>query len=215
MKTYVVRFGVGDPRNSSGLAPTMLLFSVASSGQTLVGPGFSEINSTWGMYAFQWGTTTAIAFLADGATSGLGSARYVTGSIDPADRIDEVGTTLVAIGLSNIALGTTGVALGITNVALGISSIAQGNTMVALGNSIYALSSSLNITGIGDTGSTFGGLSTDPQTLFGYLKRIQEDMEGNQTFTKGTGAWQILSRGSSTILANKTIANSASLVTRS
>lgn len=210
MKTYVVRFGTGDPRNSAGLAPTMLLFSVASSGQTLVGPGFSEINSTWGMYAFQWGTTTPIAFLADGATSGLGSARYVTGSLDPADRIDEVGTTLVAIGTSNIALGTT-------NVALGVTGIAQGNTMVALGISIYAMvtGTSISISVIGTAGSTFGGLTTDPIDLFGYMKRIQEDLEGNQTFTKGTGAWQISSRGSSTVLANKTITNGASLVTRS
>ncbi len=310
MKNYVMRFGSGDSRNFAGLSPTFLIFSVASTGATLSPPSITEIAATWGLYTFQWGTTTAIAFLADGATSGLSASnRYITGVLDPADRADEYGTTMIAIGntlifntpanmgatlvaigntaialgSSNVALGMTSVALGTTSVALGITSVAyglanntletnQGVTLVAIGNTSIALGSTTNqaltnagvtlvavgntaialgstnsqvivntgitLVAIGNTGiaiglstyaevfgassplvgligsvgSTFGGSGTDPIDLFGYLKRLQENLEGNEVFTKNTGSLAILSRGSSTTLITKTIANSSSAV---
>jgi hypothetical protein len=292
MKNYAIRFGSGDPRSSTGLAPTMVYFIRQSDGQTIAPPGFSEVLTGSGLYSFQWGTTQAMVFLADGATSSLGTGgRYVTGALDPADRADEYGTSIIALGTTSIALGTTSVALGTTSVALGMTTVAlgtttvalgttsvswgsanstaltnQGSTLVAIGNtsSIQSVGSTLtaigstllqgqlnigstlvavgntmvtaetnmgttlvaignSLTGLGLTaipligtlGSTFGSSSTDPVDMLGYLKRIQENLEGNQTFTKGTGAWQISSRGSSTVLANKTVSNGASLVTRS
>ena len=301
MKSYIMRFGTGDPRTYTGMAPTFLIFTTAA-GATIAPPGISEALAGSGLYYFNWGTTTAIAFLADSATTSPGtSGRYVTGAIDPADRSDEYGNTLVAIGNTLIfntpnnmggtlvaigntsiaigltltanlpagfgtsftalgntlfALGTTSVALGITNVALGNSNIALGTSNIAfgasnfaLGSSIYALEQNLGSTlvgigntaialgitnvaigtslsatsvtivvtvaGIGSAGSTFGGVGSDPIDLFGYMKRIQENLEGNSLFTKLTGAWAISSRGASVVLANKVVINTSTNVTKS
>ena len=173
---------------------------------------------TWlGIYKFSYGTTVPISSLADAATTSPGpQGRYVVGSIDPADRADEYGTTLVAIGTTNVALGTTAVSLGTTTVALGITNVAIGTSAVALGTTILANGTSLNVvvTGLGSTASSFGTSSADPVDLFGYMKRILENLEGNQTFTKPSGSLAIYSRGSSTLLTTKTIANSVSLVTK-
>ena len=250
-KTYYMRFGSGDPRTYTGLAPTFLIFS--QNGTPVTPPSVSEAPASSGIYSFTWGTTTPIAFLADAATTSPGTVgRYVTGALDPADRIDEVGTTLVAIGTSSIALGTTGVALGTTGVAIGTSGIALGTTILAsiplgtsfsaLGNTLVALGTTavaLGVTGvaigtttqaiatsllaqgntnfsflasIGSTASSFGTDVVDPVDLFGYLKRIRENLEGNQTFIKQAGTLTILSRGSSVLLATKNIANSVSTV---
>lgn len=179
MKNYLLSFGTGDSRLSSGLSPTLLIFANMATGATITAPSISEIGTTFGLYTFQWGTTTPIAFLADGATTGLGSARYIRGAIDPADRADE-----------------------------------YGNTLVALGNTQAAQSTSGSLAGIGTAGSTFGGLTTDPVDLFGYVKRIQELLEGDQFFTKGSGALNEYNRGASYLLRTKTIANSVSMVTR-
>lgn len=261
MKTYSVQFGIGDPRTYTGLTPTLLIFVNLASGATLVAPAFSEALTGSGLYKFQYGTTTPIGFLADAATTSPGTqGRYVAGQIDPADRSDEYGTTLVAIGatlfgqgVTNIALGTTAVAIGTTNigygvtnlavgttnfalgtsgVALGVSNLAQGLTMLGYGVSIYAqvqsmgvsltaigdslagigLSLSIFIPSIGSTASSFGDSTTDPSTLFGYLKRIQENLEGDSQYVKVTGLWTILDRTSGTTLAQKTITNNATLV---
>jgi hypothetical protein len=322
-KTYSVQFGVGDPRTYTGLSPTLLIFVNLSSGATLVAPAFSEALTGSGIYKFAYGTTTPIGFLADAATTSPGAqGRYVTGQIDPNDRSDEYGTTLVSYavtnisnensllssavtliaigtstvafgtslmaygasetstlnslvsygvtllaigtstisfgttlvaygaaetstlnslisyGVTNVALGTTNVALGTTAVAIGtvntstlnslisfgVSSLAQGVSnlaigttilagQVAMGNTILGIGGSLSISfaGIGSTASSFGTASADPTDLFGYMKRIQENLEGNSAFTKLTGAWNINSRGGSLLIA-KTVANSSSQV---
>lgn len=248
-----MRFGSGDPRAFTGLNATFLLFKL-SDGTNVTSPGITEVPSATGLYYFNWGTTTSISFLADAATTSPGAdGRYVAGSLDPSDRIDEYGTTLVAIGMTNFALGTTNVALGTTNVALGTTNVALGNSNIALGNSnialgntniafgttnvalgtsnfalgtsnlaiavsIYALSTSLYALGlsiqfsVGTTASSFGSTSIDPTDLFGYLKRIIENLEGNQTFIKVSGELDIFSRGSSTLLRVKTVTNSVSTV---
>lgn len=216
MKTYILRFGFGDPRTYTGLAPTMLIFA-DNAGATIAPPAITEALTGSGIYKFSYGTTVPISFLADAATTSPGpQGRYVVGSIDPADRADEYGTTLVAIGTTNVALGTTAVALGTTAVALGITNVALGTSAVALGTTILANGTSLNVvvTGLGSTASSFGTSSADPVDLFGYMKRILENLEGNQTFTKPSGSLAIYSRGSSTLLTTKTIANSVSLVTK-
>lgn len=242
-KTYTMRFGSGDPRTYTGLSPTMLIFVNAASGATLAAPAVSEALTGSGVYKFSWGTTTPIAFLCDAATTSPGTeGRYVTGQIDPADRIDEIGATLVAIGTTNVALGTTNVAIGTSNIALGTSSIAlgvsnlaqglttlgygvsiyaqvqnNGTTLVAIGNSLAAIGTSLSIIvpAIGSTASSFGDSSTDPSTLFGYLKRIHENLEGDSQYVKVTGLWTILDRTAGTTFAQKTITNNATLVIKS
>jgi hypothetical protein len=60
---------------------------------------------------------------------------------------------------------------------------------------------------VGFTTDSFGSTSADPSTLLGYAKRQQEFNEGNAVFTKATGIWDVYSRGSSTLLAEKTLTN--------
>lgn len=163
----------------------------------------------------------------------LGTTNFALGTTNVA-----LGTTNVALGTTNVALGTTGVALGITNVALGTTNVALGNTAVALGISNFAfggsnialgttnvalgttITSLLNglssplILAIGTTASLTGDDSTSPVTLFGYLKRIRELHEGNQSFVKSTGVQTQFDRTGATTLYSKTITNNASLVTK-
>lgn len=320
-KTYWVRFGNGDPRTYAGLAPTFLLF-YNSAGSAISPPSIAEIAASSGLYTFAWGTTLSMGFLIDAATTSPGTiGRYVTGSLDPSDLIDQYGTSLIALGTTSVALGTTsvalgttsvswgsanstaltnqgstlvgigntGIALGTTGVALGTTSVSWGSanntaitnqgstlvgigntaialgttgvalgttavswglanstaltnqgstlvaigntsiayggtisqkitnegvTLVAIGNSLAAIGTSLSviIAGIGSTASTYGGPAADPVDLFGYMKRIQENLEGNNTYIKSTGALSIYSRASATLLITKTITNSVTTV---
>lgn len=68
---------------------------------------------------------------------------------------------------------------------------------------------------IGTTDDSFGSTSVDPSTVFGYLKRGQEDAEGNAEFIKATGVWTVSSRGSSQVLFVKTLTNTSSEATKS
>lgn len=259
-----MQFGAGDPRTYTGLSPTMLIFVNMTSGATLAAPAISESLAGSGIYQFQWGTTTPIAFLADAATTSPGSAgRYVAGQLDPADRADEYGTTMIAIGttlfgqgVTNLALGTTSVAIGTTlfgqgatNVALGTSAVALGTSSIAqgltalgygvttygYGVSIYAEVQAIGVTlsGIGITVSGFGGslgtlmalvgsttssfgdVSTQPVTLFGFLRRVTENLEGDSQYVKVSGIWTIMDSAASVTLAVKTITNSATMVVKS
>jgi hypothetical protein len=152
-----------------------------------------------------------------------------------------IGTSGIALGTTNVALGTTGVALGITNVALGTSNFALGTTGVALGTTAVAIGTTLTGYGVsiyagtqtllafgstgnalglsilailGTTASSYGTTSTDPVDIFGMLKRAQEFMEGNASFTKTSGLWEIKTRGS-TLFATKTLDNTVTTVTKS
>lgn len=238
-KVYTMQFGSGDPRTFTGLSPTMLIFVRVSDGATIAPPSITESASGWGIYQFTYGTTQPIAFLADAATTSPGtSARYIVGQIDPSDRADEYGNTMVALGNSGVALSTTGVALGTTAVALGNTNIAFGTTNVAIGTSLSALGLSTlalgttavaigtTITGllnglsspillaIGTTASSFGSAVSDPVDLFGYMKRTRELLEGNRSFQKGVGVLTQFDRTGGTTLYSKSIANNASLVTK-
>lgn len=174
-KDYLLRFGSGNPQSFTGLAPTFISYINLSTGTSVARPGITEIIS--GLYRFTTTPSFQIAFIADGATTGLDSAvRFVAGTLDPLDITD---TTI-----SNID----------TNVS--------------------ALSSSFNA-GIGSTASSFGTDSADPATLFGYLKRVQELLEGDQSFNKTTGSWLMQARSAGQTLRVKTLANGASIVTRS
>lgn len=249
-----MRFGSGDPRTYTGLSATFLIFVDATSGATIAPPSITESLTGSGLYQFQWGTTNPIVFLVDAATTSPGVAgRYVTGELDPSDRSNEYGTTIVAIGTTTIALGTTSVALGTTSVGLGIAAVAVGNssmaginnmgsslvgigntsiayggtiladivlmgsTLVAIGNTVAAIGSSLSfvIPEIGSTASLIGNLTTDPVDLFGYVKRIAELVQGQETFQKGTGALAMYDRTGATQLAARTVSNNSSMVIKS
>lgn len=68
---------------------------------------------------------------------------------------------------------------------------------------------------IGQTTDSFGSTNVDPSTLFGSLKRNQEFQEGNAVFNKSTATWDIYSRGSSTLLAEKVLTNTVTSATKS
>lgn len=67
---------------------------------------------------------------------------------------------------------------------------------------------------LGTVSDSFGSTYTDPSTVFAYLKRSQEFWEGNSTYTKSSGIWNIYSRGSSTLLAQKTLVNNSTSATK-
>lgn len=60
---------------------------------------------------------------------------------------------------------------------------------------------------VGYATDSYGSTAVDPTTLMGMSKRNQEFQEGNALFTKATGVWQVLTRGSSTLIAQKTLTN--------
>ncbi len=74
-------------------------------------------------------------------------------------------------------------------------------------------SDALDLT-VGWTGSGFGSTSSDPGDIFGMVKRNQENFEGNATFLKSSGVWNIFSRGSSTLLSVKTLTQDTTGVTK-
>lgn len=230
MKQYWLQFGSGDPRTYTGLAPTLVIFK-SFSGVALSAPGITEPIAGSGLYKFEYNPSFSVAFLADAATTSPGSTgRYVTGVLDPVhvidERLPEMGTTLVAVGNSAAVMGgslavmgnSLGVmggslsVMGTTLAALGASSAVMGSTLSAIATNVMAIGSSLTAIDakIGETTASFGNTATDPGTLYGYLKRIQEHHEGNANFNKTTGVWSIYSRGSSTMLREKTLTNTSS-----
>ncbi len=80
---------------------------------------------------------------------------------------------------------------------------------------------------MGSLADSFGSTSADPTTIVGYLKRCQEFNEGNNLFTKTSGAFQLWTRGtsyaigssvyagSSVMLIAKTVTDSGSVISKS
>lgn len=91
MKTYLLKFGSGDPSNYSGLSPTFSIFYIGPTlpWATLAPPGISEIFSGAGLYMFAYNATLPIAFVADGGAALASADRYVTGILDPIQAVDE------------------------------------------------------------------------------------------------------------------------------
>ncbi len=67
---------------------------------------------------------------------------------------------------------------------------------------------------IGQPYDSFGSTNVDPGTVIGYSKRNLEYNEGNAIFNKATGVWDVYSRGSSTLLFEKQLANNTSQATK-
>lgn len=204
MKNYLLIFGNGtNPASNAGLNPTFTVFNVVPGGGSTTAPGITQIPTNTGLYYFSYAPTSSVAFVVDGATTGLGSARYIAGIIDGNDVVNElIGSTLYPMGVSLTALGTTSIAL------FGASFLGASLQALALGSSGVADLSAR----IGTTASSFGTTATDPATVLGYLKRLQETNEGNQSFNKSTSAWDVYSRGSSTLLFEKTLEDSSGSV---
>jgi hypothetical protein len=175
----------------SGLAPTFINFR-STAGSTLAPPAITEPGS-FGMYLFNYDPITMVAFICDGFTSGLAfQDRYIQGVLDP---FDQFGVTMVAQGNTLTAFGT--------------SLYAYGTSIYAYGTSIYAFGATSSAI-VGTSASSYGTDSSDPTTVYGFLKRALETREGNETYTKATGVLDIYSRGSSQLLAEKTITDSTS-----
>jgi len=230
---YGVAFSQTDPRTYPSLAPTFLAFNSMVDGSAISPPAISQFlaaGATYtGIYQFTYTASFSVYFLLDGITVATSTDRYVYGILDPIQQVDlqlerytatftAANSTLVAYGNTNVALGTSNIALGVTNFALGVTITAQNVSLDALGISIYEIASAGassvgDLSGIGNTTSSFGDINTDPGTLFGYVKRIQEFLEGQATFTKLSGEWNVMSRGGS-LLASKALTNTSSMVTK-
>lgn len=74
-------------------------------------------------------------------------------------------------------------------------------------------SDALDLT-VGYTASSFGTTATDPADIFGTVKRLQENLEGNSSFLKSSGLWGIFSRGSSTMLIQKAVTQDTTGITK-
>ena len=212
IKTYGLKFTAEDPRDTTGLSPTLLTFA-SIDGTSVAVPGITEPISGSGLYTFDATllTTNPIYFLCDGTASAPTATRFVSGILDPVNSVDiqltQHGTTtaaesvtLTAIGTTNAAINTTLAAIGTTNAAIGLT---VNQTVLNLDSKI------------GSTASAFGDNVTDPVDIYGYLKRALEFKEGDATFDKGTGVWTVQDRTGATTIASKTLANTVDEVTKS
>lgn len=237
-KEYWLKFGTGNPADSSGLAPTFIIFR-SWTGGVVSPPGITQQIASYGLYRFEFTPSFPIVFVADGATTGLTDAnRYLSGTLDPLDLVDErlaeVGSTVLAVGatlsslgltlipsqgLSLMGFGNTLVGIGTTHTGQGVTLLGYASTLLGYGASIYAQGQSGFADGteilarLGTTASSFGTTSVDPGTVYGYLKRLQEVQEGDASFNKTSGVWSIQTRGG-TLLQEKTVTNAANTVTK-
>jgi len=133
---------------------------------------------------------------------------------------NNLGATLTTPGITQPVTGTGfynfGYSLG---SSYSIAFLIDGAT-TALSSTDRYVSGSLDAVQtvdipLGFQPDSFGSTSLDPQTMFGYLKRMQEITEGDGTFNKATGTWLLSSRGSSTLLRTKALNNLASSITKS
>lgn len=101
-KTYYLQFGGGNPSTYTGLLPTFTVFSYQGL-TSLSAPGITEAPSGSGLYQFIYFPTLPVVFVADGG-SGLGTSdRYVTGTLDPVQAVDEqIGNVASSIGSTAI-----------------------------------------------------------------------------------------------------------------
>jgi hypothetical protein len=151
-----------------------------------------------------FGTHTGVTIAPPGITQPISNFGFYQFSYVPtlaiAFTVDGVTTSL---GSDRFISGSLDPSDDVTSTLSGM-----GVTLVAIGNS-----TAVQNLFIGSTSSSFGSTSVDPTDAMGYLKRILENLEGNALFTKSTGIWQLSARDN-TILAIKTITDSALTVTK-
>ena len=68
--------------------------------------------------------------------------------------------------------------------------------------------------GIIDNDDSIGSTSVDPATVIGFLKRVQQYLEGDSFFEKSTGTWDVYSKGASTLLVQKSLTNDVTQATK-
>jgi len=152
---YFLVFGSGDPSGNTGLAPTFTVFKNPAGGATTP-PAITEIG-TEGIYTFNYTPQGAIAFVVDGATTGLtADNRYIVGSVD----VDDALSALV----------------------------------------------------VGTSSDVIGDNSTDPTTLFAFVRRIKEWLEGQSTYTKASGTWVVKETGGVTTLSSRVITDNGTTI---
>lgn len=211
---YVVQFGSGNPTLRTGLTPTFVQFRTVSTGATALPPSIAEISNI-GLYQFVYGPTVAISFVLDGGAAITDSGiRFLSQQLDPAQTID--------VAVAN--LGTTTVAMGNSLSILGGSLSIMGNSMNIMGTSIVAMGVTVSsiVSGasgvlalLGNNASSYGDNTTNPTTVFGYLRRAQQFGEGDAIFTKATGVWDVYPRGvTTTLLLEKVLDDNGTLVTK-
>ncbi len=105
MKSYLLKFGSGNPSAFTGLSPSFILFQI---GPTLpwansVSPGITEISTGSGLYTFAYNATLPFAFVVDGGSALPSNDRYITGILDPIQAVDE------RVGFPGDSIGSTAV----------------------------------------------------------------------------------------------------------
>jgi hypothetical protein len=101
-KSYYLKFGTGDPADKTGLSPTFVIFS-AGGLTSVVAPGITETPAASGLYRFDYGPTLSILFKADGGAALASGDRYIIGSLDPIQAVDEkVGTVNDSFGSTSV-----------------------------------------------------------------------------------------------------------------
>ena len=68
--------------------------------------------------------------------------------------------------------------------------------------------------GILNNNDSIGSTAIDPTTVIGFVKRLQELLEGDASFLKSTGEWQIFDRGGTLLLRSKQLTNTATSATK-
>ncbi len=104
-KTYLLKFGSGNPASFTGLSPTFTMFEIGPTlpWASLTPPGISEISTGAGLYMFAYNATLPIAFVADGGAVLSTADRYVTGILDPIQAVDQ------RVGFPGDSIGSTSV----------------------------------------------------------------------------------------------------------
>lgn len=148
---------------------------------------------------------------------GSGDARTNSGLSPTFVIFHTKSTTLTPPGISEVIAGT-GMYWFSYGTTVGVAFQVDGGA--ALSTSDRYISGALDPIQavdekVGYTTDSYGTSTADPTTLMGFAKRNQEFEEGNAIFNKSTGVWTIYTRGSSTLLASKTLTNTTSTASKS
>lgn len=150
-------------------------------------------------------------------TFGSGDPRVNTGLTPTMVLWITNGTTAAAPGISEIFAGT-GFYTFQYGPTLPVAFLCDGGAILT-GSDRYVKGALDPIQAVdekvGTLSDSFGTTAIDPTTVIGWLKRTQEFLEGNATFAKSTGTWDIYSRGSSTLLREKVLTNTTTAANKS
>lgn len=216
MTLVAVSFSQSNPSTYPSLAPTLVTFMNMLDGTTIAGPGVTQLAGT-GIYMFAHQTSTPFYFKMDAITTSTASDRYVYGVLGPIQQVDiqltQLATTLASYNSSAGANFSTLTAYSVSLTATSSTLVAIGTTTISLIGTGTTNSAEILLR-IGTTASSYGTTTTDPGDLYGFLKRNQEFLEGDQTFSKTSGVWNISTRGG-TLIQTKTLSQTSSQVSKS